>query len=90
LSIGEYNAGIRSIRQRSFKQIFQSVPLFFPSGSLDRSPPRLLILFRESQRDSALTSSGQPTGIELRIADCGSKKSAIWNRKSQIQIGAHN
>jgi hypothetical protein len=60
----------------SFKYFFGRFHCF-PSGSLDRNPLLLLIHFREFRRDFAFISSGQPTGIESRIVDCGSKKSAI-------------
>jgi hypothetical protein len=38
LSNGEYNAAIRPIRQTSFKQIFQSVPLFPPRRQFRPQP----------------------------------------------------
>jgi hypothetical protein len=59
---------------RRVSNIFSNRFYCFPSGSLDHNPLCLLIHFHKFQGDFAL---GQAGGIELRIADCGLKKSAI-------------
>ena len=82
LKPGQFARGVSNFFSAGFPVV--------PSGSLDRNPLLLLIHFHKFERDFAFTSSGQPTGVESRIVDCGSKNSAIESPKLHIHIGTHN
>jgi hypothetical protein len=86
LSNGDYYTAIQLIQQTSFKQIFQLVSLLFPSGSLDRNPPRLLIYFREFRRDFAPTRRDQSSTL-VQIKRVGDMAGLTTALRTTINIG---